>query len=144
MRILREFNIQLKYSEIILLKSVMIKIAFMSVSDVTVAEIEILSAAETKKLVREVYVFAEGVNTMLLEVRKKVRHLRELADHLDKVWRSCKTASTSIARGCMTVAGEVATAMTAGAALPFLIAGTALVPALIWAQEILNPLPTHR
>ena len=122
----------------------MIKIAFMSVSDVTVAEIEILSAAETKKLVREVYVFAEGVNTMLLEVRKKVRHLRELADHLDKVWRSCKTASTSIARGCMTVAGEVATAMTAGAALPFLIAGTALVPALIWAQEILNPLPTHR
>lgn len=30
MRMLREFNIQLKYSEIILLKSVMIKIAFMS------------------------------------------------------------------------------------------------------------------
>lgn len=91
----------------------------------TVAEIEILSAAETKKLVREIYVFAEGVNTMLLEVRKTVRHLRALADHLDKVWRSCKTASTSIARGCMTVAGEVATAMTAGAALSFLIAGTA-------------------
>lgn len=44
----------------------------------------------------------------------------------------------------MTVAGEVATAMTAGAALPFLIAGIALVPALIWAQDILNPLPTHR
>lgn len=76
----------------------------------TVAEKEILSAAETKKLVREVYVFAKGVNTMLLEVRKTVRHLRALADHLDKVWRSCKTASTSIARGCMTVAGEVATA----------------------------------
>lgn len=89
----------------------------------TVAEIEILSAAETKKLVREIYVFAEGVNTMLLEVKKTVRHLRALADHLDKVWRSCKTASTSI--GCMTVAGEVATAMTAGAALSFLIAGTA-------------------
>ena len=100
----------------------------------TVAEIEILSAAETKELVREIYVFAEGVNTMLLEVRKTVRHQRALADHLDKVWRSCKTASTSI----------VATAMTAGAALPFLIAGTALVPALIWAQDILNPLPTDR
>ena len=79
---------------------------------------------------------------MLLEVRKTVRHLRALADHLDKVWRSCKTASTSIARGCMTVAGEVATA--SWCCLPFLIAGTALVPALIWAQDILNPLPTHR
>lgn len=100
------------------------------INHVTEAKIEILSEAETKKITREVYVFAEGVNEMLFEVRTTVRHLRELADDLDKVWRGCKTASvvgntSSIAAGCMTVAGGVATAMTAGAAFPFLLAGTA-------------------
>ena len=104
----------------------------------TEAKIEILSEAETKKIAREVYVFAEGVNTMLFEVRTTVRHLRELADDLDKEWRRCKTTSVvgntySIAAGCMTMAGGVATAMTAGAASPFLLAGTLFGGASVYA-----------
>lgn len=91
---------------------------------------EDLNQAEMQQLVEEVQEVAEHVNTMNVSLEKAVRHLRNAADYLDQVWKDCKIASAvgssaGITGGVLTVLGGVATVMTAGAATPLLIAGTA-------------------
>lgn len=74
----------------------------------------------------------ENYSAMKTSLKNTVERLRELADDLDEVWRDCQQVSAvatgvGILGGVLTIAGGViATIMTAGTAVPFLVAGTAL------------------
>ena len=98
------------------------------------AEIEgwdALNQEEMQQLVNEIQDVADNVHEMNVRVEHTVKHLRDAADFLDKVWKDCKIASAvgsgaSIAGGVLSIAGGIATVMTAGAAFPLLVAGGSL------------------
>ena len=80
---------------------------------------------------QEVNAIAENVQRMNVAVGNAIKNLRESADYLDQVWKDCKLASAcgssaGILGGLLTMGGGVATIMTAGAAAPLLIVGTAI------------------
>ena len=89
-----------------------------------------MNQAEMEQMVQEVNAVAEHVEGMNVAVEIAIKNLRDSADFLDQVWKDCKLASVcgsgaGILGGLLTVGGGVATIMTAGAAAPLLIAGTA-------------------
>ena len=98
------------------------------------AEIEgwdALNQEDMQQLVNEIQDVADNVHEMNVRVEHTVKLLRGAADFLDKVWKDCKIASAvgsgaSIAGGVLSIAGGIATAMTAGVALPLLVAGGSL------------------
>ena len=92
---------------------------------------DIVDQAEIEQMVQEVNAVAENVQEMNVAVDNTINNLRSTADYLDQVWKDCKFASAagtsaSIVGGLLTVGGGVATVMTAGAAAPLLVAGTAV------------------
>lgn len=91
---------------------------------------DIVDQAEMEQMVQEVNAVAENVQEMNFAVENTIKNLRTTADYLDQVWKDCKFASAAgssagILGGLLTVGGGVAMVMTAGAAAPLLIAGTA-------------------
>ena len=68
----------------------------------------------------------EDVNGMTVAIDNAVKKLRVVAYYLDQVWKDCKEASvvassSSIVGGVRSVVGGVATNMTTGAPMSFLI-----------------------
>lgn len=98
------------------------------------AEIErwdALNQEDMQPLVDEIQDVADNVHGMNVRVEHAIKELRDAADFLDKVWKDCKMASAvgsgaNVAGGVLSIAGGIATIMTAGAALPLLVAGGAL------------------
>lgn len=93
-----------------------------------------LNQEEMRRLVGEIQDVADHVHQMNVRIENTVKKLRDAADYLDKVWQDCKIASAigtgaNITGGVLTIAGGVATFMTAGIATPLLIAGGALAVA---------------
>jgi len=78
----------------------------------------------------EVFCLTSSV-TQLVDARKEtIAKLRASADYLDSVWLRCRVSktmgtSTSMIGGGLTIAGGILTTLTAGAAMPVLIAGFA-------------------
>ncbi|KAL9985026.1 hypothetical protein ACROYT_G007380 [Oculina patagonica] len=98
--------------------------------DINTEEEDDVCQAEMEQMVQEVNAVAEHVEGMNVAVENAIKNLRNSADYLDQVWKDCKLASAcgssaGILGGLLTVGGGVATIMTAGAAAPLLIAGTA-------------------
>jgi len=78
----------------------------------------------------EVFCLTSSVK-QLVEARKDtIAKLRASADYLDSIWLRCRVSktmgtSTSMIGGGLTIAGGILTTLTAGAAMPVLIAGFA-------------------
>ena len=90
-----------------------------------------LNQEDIQQLVNEIQDMADNVHLMNVRVEHTIKSLRGVADFLDKVWKNCKIASAvgsgaNIAGGVLSIGGGIATIMTAGAATPLLVAGTAL------------------
>jgi len=89
-----------------------------------------LNQEEKQQLVEEVQEIERHVDEMNVSLKNAVKCLRAAAEYLDQVWKDCKIASAvgtsaGITGGVLTALGGVATVMTAGAASPLLVAGTA-------------------
>jgi len=90
-----------------------------------------LNQEDMQQLVNEIQDVAENVHEMNVRAEHAIKQLRNAADYLDKVWKDCRIASAvgtgaNIAGGVLSIAGGMATIMTAGAAVPLLVAGGAL------------------
>ena len=98
--------------------------------DINEDEEDNVNQAEMEQIVQEVNAIVENVQGMNVAVENAIKNLRESADYLDQVSKDCKLASAcgssaGILGGLLTVGGAVAIFMTAGAAAPLLIVGTA-------------------
>lgn len=90
-----------------------------------------LNQEDMQQLVNEIQDVTDNVLEMNVRVDRTVKHLRDAADFLDKVWKDCKVASAvgsgaNIAGGVLSIAGGIATIMSGGAAFPLLLAGGSL------------------
>jgi len=74
--------------------------------------------------------FASYLQEMMSFLNNAIQHLRTAANYLDKVWKITKTATRVgfgvLTGGAMAAAGGIVTALTGGAAAPFLMAGAGL------------------
>lgn len=90
-----------------------------------------MNQEDMQQLVNEIQDVADNVHRMNVVTEHAIRQLRDAADHLDEVWKDCRIASAvgtgaNVAGGVLSIAGGMATIMTAGAAFPLLVAGGAL------------------
>jgi len=90
-----------------------------------------LNQEDMQQLVNEIEDVAENVHEMNVRAEHAIKQLRNAADYLDKVWKDRRIVSAvgtgaNIAGGVLSIAGGMATIMTAGAAVPLLMAGGAL------------------
>ena len=87
-----------------------------------------LNQEDMQQLVIEFQDVADNVHKMNVRVEHTVKHLRDTADYLDKIWKDRKIASAvssgaSITGSVLSIAGGIATITTAGAASPLLAVG---------------------
>jgi len=74
--------------------------------------------------------FASYLQKMMSSLNNTIQHLRTAANYPDKVWKITKTVNSVglgvLTGGTMAAAGGIVTALTGGAAAPFLMAGAGL------------------
>ena len=90
-----------------------------------------LNQEDMQQLVNEIQDVADNIHRMNVVTRHAIKQLRDAADYLDERWKDCRIVSAvgtgaNVAGGVLSIAGGMATIMTAGAALPLLLAGGAL------------------
>jgi len=78
----------------------------------------------------EVFCLTSSVKQLVEARQDSIAKLRASADYLDSIWLRCRVSktmgtSTSMIGGGLTIAGGILTTLTAGAAMPVLIAGFA-------------------
>ena len=119
-----------------------------------IGKINLLPEDEKQQDRRDLREFQEKTEKMNSHAKETIESLRAAAKKLDDVWKDCKIShavgtSVGILGGLLTIGGGIATALTAGAATPLLIAGlcvggagattnlgTAIVERLINSAEI--------
>lgn len=84
-----------------------------------------------QQLVNQVQDVGDKVNEMNFHVENSAKHVRDVANELDKVWKDCRIAyaagSGATTVGCLlSIFGGIATIMTAGAAGPLAVAGVSI------------------
>lgn len=87
-----------------------------------------LSEAEKEQGRKDLNELRRKVKEMVFKANVTVKSLRSAADKLDRVWNDCQRAkamgtSSGIIGGVATLAGGIATLMSAGAASPLLLVG---------------------
>lgn len=90
-----------------------------------------LSQEDIQQLVNQVQDVADKVNEMNLRIENTAKHLRDVANQLDNIWKDCRIASAaglgaSTVGSFLSILGGIATIMTAGAASPLLVAGVSM------------------
>ena len=119
-----------------------------------IGKINLLPEDEKQQDRRDLRELQEKTDKMNSHAKETIESLRAAAKKLDDVWKDCKIShavgtSVGILGGLLTIGGGIATALTAGAATPLLIAGlcvggagaatnlgTAIVEAVINSAEI--------
>ena len=119
-----------------------------------IGKINLLPEDEKQQDRRDLRELQEKTEKMNSHAKETIESLRAAAKKLDDVWKDCKIShavgtSVGILGGLLTIGGGIATALTAGAATPLLIAGlcvggagattnlgTAIVERLINSAEI--------
>jgi len=90
-----------------------------------------LSQEDAQQLVNQVQDAADKVNEMKFRTENSAKHLRDVANQLDNIWKDCRKASAaglgaSTVGSLLSILGGIATIMSSGAASPLLVAGVTM------------------